>query len=68
MTDTGTLASCDLTKRFGFVASSGGGDAFLHSERLPSMTQSGSISDTPYGTGLAPTLMGDHRTLVNSIR
>ena len=30
MTDTGTVAWFDLTKQFGFVALSGGGDAFLH--------------------------------------
>jgi CspA family cold shock protein len=30
MTDTGTVAWFDLTKQFGFVALSSGGDAFLH--------------------------------------
>jgi CspA family cold shock protein len=30
MTETGTVAWFDLTKQFGFVALSGGGDAFLH--------------------------------------
>jgi cold shock CspA family protein len=30
MTDTGRVVCFDLTKRFGFVALSSGGDAFLH--------------------------------------
>jgi cold shock protein len=30
MTDTGTVAWFDLTRQFGFVALSSGGDAFLH--------------------------------------
>ena len=30
MTETGTVAWFDLDRKFGFVALSGGGDAFLH--------------------------------------